>query len=382
MILNKGAIVNQLKLMIIAVGLFSAMSCFADEMKILSDKEQTAILRETAQDWIRVGDLQLKKGQYEQAEKSLQAAKEYQEYLTAGEIQQLEKDMAKAHQAMIERQPIIEHLKKARELIKEGQPIKARAHYEIVRKSPYLTEQERKQIDREMQNVDSAFDKQSKEITDLYNRSVQLFRAGELEKARDGFVEVAKYGLLVVPRGQTAEDYLLQIDSILTEQLKSKPDANSAALPLVKEEQKPQSANQPAAPEITLLKPQAEKPPVEKQPQPNMIQEKKTEAPVESQQPAVVEKEAAVEPEEEAAADGDARAKIAQAYTKAVIDDAGVKVEYYIGTGEFDKALEKVRSASDVLKQNRTLIGDELFTHYTMRLKQLADNIIYAKKTS
>ena len=72
---------------------------------------------------------------------------------------------------------------------------------------------------------------------------MQFFRAGEMEKARDGFVEVAKYGMLVTPKGQTAEDYLIQIDSILTEKLKGQPAAN-ASMPLAKEESNPKNAGQ------------------------------------------------------------------------------------------------------------------------------------------
>ena len=269
-----------LRLITVGVVLLSAVSCFAAEPNVQNEQDKTVVSRETAQNWIQIGILQSKKGSYEQAEKSFLTAKEYQEYLTVAEQKQLEKHIAEAHKALIERQPVLEHIKKARELLSQGQPVKARAHFEKVRKSPYLTPQERKQIDQEIENVDDNFDKQRTEITDLYNRSVQLYRAGEIEKAREGFVEVARYGLLVVPKGQTAEDYLIQIDSILTEQLKSKPDTNSsslppAALPSVKEEPKTSDITQPA-PEVPL-KPAADKTPVEKQSQASKIQEEKTE---------------------------------------------------------------------------------------------------------
>ena len=61
--------------------------------------------------------------------KSFLAAKEYQEYLTAEEQKQLEKQIAEANQAIIERQPVLEHIKKAQELLSQGQPVKARANY-------------------------------------------------------------------------------------------------------------------------------------------------------------------------------------------------------------------------------------------------------------
>ena len=224
---------------------------------------------------------------------------------------------------------------------------------------------------------------------------MQLYRAGDIEKAREGFVEVARYGMLVVPKGQTAEDYLIQIDSILTEKLKGQPAANAslppAALPSVKEKSNPKSAGQPvpSETEATLLKPGSDKNAFKKQDdkssRANQAQQESAEvaAAAEPQAGSSSADEQKVATENEAVVpDKDARAKIVRTYTKAVVDDAATKVEYYIGTGEFDRAVAKVRAATDVVKENRPLIGDELFTQYSIRLKQLADNIIHAKKTS
>lgn len=386
---------NGLRLITVQVVLLSAVSCFAAEPNAQDEKEKTVISHETAQNWIQVGILQSQKGLYEQAEKSFLAAKEYQEYLTAEEQKQLEKHIAEVNQAVVERQPVLEHIRKAKELLSQGQPVKARAHYEKIRKSPYLTEQERKQIEQEIKNLDSSVDKQRKEITEIYNRSVQLYRAGEIEKARDGFVEVAKYGMLVVPKGQTAEDYLIQIDNILTEKLKGQRAANAslppAALPLAKEESNPKNAGQPAPSETEamLLKPESDKTAFEKQDdkslRANQAQQESADVAAAAEPQAELspadKRKVATENEAKAVPDKDARVKIVRTYTKAVVDDAAAKVEYYISTGEFDRAVAKVRTATDVVKENRPLIGDELFTQYSIRLKQLADNIIHAKKT-
>ena len=381
-----------LRFITVQVVLLSTAVCFAAEPNSQSEKERISVLRETAQDWIQVGISQSKKGLYEQAEKSFLAAREYQEYLTVEEHKQLEGYIADAHQAVLERQPVLEHIKKARELLSQGQPVKARAHYEKVRNSPYLSKQEREQIDQEIKNVDGNFDKQRKEITEIYNRSVQLYRAGEIEKARDGFVEVARYGMLVVPQGQTAEDYLIQIDSILTEQLKGTSDTN-APLPS-KEEPKIKNVNQPTLPEgeVALLKPGPDKPPGEKQgdmkPGASQTQEKTAEVAAVAEPPSQTETSSAdvqeVTPESkvETAPDKDARVKIVRTYTKAVVEDAAAKVEYHISRGELDKAVAVVRAATQTVKENRSLIGDELFARYSVRLKQLADRIIQIRKVS
>ena len=118
---------NWLRLIIVQVVLFSAVSCFAAEPNAQDEKEKAVVLHETAQNWIQVGTLQSQKGLYEQAEESFLAAKEYQEYLTAEEQKQLEKHIAEANQAVVERQPVLEHIRKAKELLSQGQPVKARA---------------------------------------------------------------------------------------------------------------------------------------------------------------------------------------------------------------------------------------------------------------
>jgi hypothetical protein len=392
--------------MTVPVVLLSPVFCIADEPNQASspesvieqpEQEKAKTLREVAQNWIRVGITQSKRGLYQQAEESFLAARGYQEYLTAEEHKELEENLTKAHQAGIERQAVLEHIEKARDLLNQGQPIKARAHYEKVRNSPYLTEQERGQIAQEIKNVDVNFDKQRKELTDLYNRSVELYRTGEIEKAREGFVEVARYGLLIAPKGQTAEDYLIQIDSVLTGRLRNASPAESApplALPVTTpsalENKKTPDINQPTPPEteLELLQTGSAQPfgselRAELQP---AEQQENSEQQAQQVQKETAEVAALAEPAPEkpaeAAPAAEARAKIIRTYTKAVVEDAAAKVEYYISRGEFDKAVAAVRAATQTIKENRPFIGDELFARYSIQLKQLADRIINARKAS
>ena len=55
------------------------------------------------------------------------------------------------------------------------------------------------------------------EIAEIYNRSVDLYKAGELEKAREGFAKIAGNTFLVPPDGQRAEDYIARIDAQLAQ---------------------------------------------------------------------------------------------------------------------------------------------------------------------
>lgn len=322
------------------------------------ERNKAAVLREEGNNWIQVGIAQLNRGLYGQAEKSLQAAQEYQEYLTPAEIRKLKQNLDKARQGGAERKTVLEYLAQARDLLNQSRPIEARAQYEKVRNSPYLSEPEREQIAGELKTVDAAFDKRRMEITELYNQSVGFYRAGDIESARNGFAEVAKSGILIVPKGQTAEDYLIQIDNILTEHLKT--PGQSAQI----------TGQTPVAPKITpAFEP---KEPVRDNKQTLQQQLKELEAAAE----AIPEKET------QAPASPDNREKLISAYTKAVVDDAAIKVERFIGRGEFDKALTAVRSATEVVGKNRAIIGDDAFAEYAVRLKKLADKIIQAGKAS
>jgi hypothetical protein len=347
---------NWLRFITAQVVLFSASACLAAEPDMPSEKDKAAVLHQTAQDWMDVGIAQSKKGLYGQAEKSFLAAKEYEEYLTAAGQKQLEKYIAKANQATAENQPISEH--------------------------------------------------QKGKLIGIYYRSVQLYNAGKFEKAREGFVEVAKYGL-VVPKGRPAEDYLVQIDSILISPFRAVPDSN---LPLVNKAQekttqplppvapqpakkklKTKNVTQPSLPEgeVAFLKPKSDKLPVTKKAdEQSPVSEAQEQTTEETEPPAKTVTSSAnaqkltLESKVEMATAEDPREKIARTYTKAVVEDAAAKVEYYVGRDELDKAVSAVRSATLAIRENRPLIGDELFVQYSVRLKQLADKIAKAHKVS
>ena len=58
------------------------------------------------------------------------------------------------------------------------------------------------------------------QIADLYYRSVGLYRSGQLETARDGFVTVLKSGLIPQAMGTMIRGYIADIDKRLVERMK------------------------------------------------------------------------------------------------------------------------------------------------------------------
>ncbi len=59
-------------------------------------------------------------------------------------------------------------------------------------------------------------DGQKQQIADLYYRSVSLYRSGQLEEARKGFETVLRSGLIPPAMEKTIENYLADIDNTLT----------------------------------------------------------------------------------------------------------------------------------------------------------------------
>jgi tetratricopeptide (TPR) repeat protein len=347
--------VNRIGSVVVLILLAGGSTARAAEAKPeQQEQEKARVLREAAQNWISVGAAQYKRGFFAEAEKSFTIASGYQEYLTVPEQKGLNVFFEKAHKAGLEREIVMGHIRMARDLVRQGQPIKARAHFEKVRNSEYLTEQERKQIGEELKNIDGHFDKQKAEIMALYNRSVEYYRAGELEKARDGFLEVAKYGLLVTSKGQSAEDYLIEIDSVLTERLRK-------SLP----------AEAPPVPELPV--------PDIKKPQEDVCDVMQGEPNAGPGEEIAAVAEPAPPQETTEQSDQENRANVIRGYAAAVVSDAETKVDRYIEQGDISKAIESIRNASVVLRENRAYLGEELFGRYIGQLKQLADKIVKAQ---
>ena len=173
-------------------------------------------------------------------------------------------------------------------------------------------------------------------IRALYDRSVELYSAGDLEGARRGFVEVSQSRLSTAPEGKRPEDYIAAIDRLL---------AASAVAPT------------PVAPQIPA------------QPAPVPL--------------AVAEPTPALPGEPDA---GDAggfvgeinrRRSIIRSHTQAVVSNAVNQVQKYLAQGEFDQANDVVFNAQGVVNRYQMHLGEELYKQYTQQLddanKSIAD---------
>jgi type II secretory pathway component GspD/PulD (secretin) len=343
-----------------------------------TDKQK--IVRQVAQKWIQVGVEQYKRGFYKAAEQSFLRAQDYEEYLAAGERERLSRLLEETHVASLERRRILGHIQTADELEKQGELIKAKTHLEKIKDSEFLTEEERKLIRGGLKEIETKLAEQKRQITEVYDRSVEFYRASQFEEAREGFIEAAKSGLLSTSEAERVEDYLVKIDDALAQRVKPSPpieaeaekklaEPPAAAVGQVKADKEALGAI-----EEELLGFEVE--PSVRDTEAEVVEELKK--PSEPAEIDVVERKA---PEELPVKGSyievvNRRRNILRGHTRAVVNDAVAKAQDYISQGEFDKAKEAVETAERAVNENQLHLGDDLFKQYRSDLKQLTEKIV------
>ncbi|MHC4642495.1 MAG: hypothetical protein ACYS32_12695, partial [Planctomycetota bacterium] len=316
--------------------------------------EQKQVVRKVAQKWIQDGIEQYNRGYFKASEQSLLRAQEYQGYLSDAERKKLNELIEQTHLAVLERQRILQHIQAADKLVQQGELEKAKVHLEKVKDSKFLTAAENKQITEGLKKLDtttiakakaekSPTDKEptaeSKQIVELYTRSVSLYRAGEFDKALAGFNAVSKSGLLIAPAGQTPEDYIKLINQkikVKSENLRKAPDT-------IQVQVKPQEQI--------------------------IVQPASTIEPVSDAGNSFIQKVTR-------------KREIRRSYTKMVVSDANSKAHSFISQNEFNKANEVVETARRTVYGNQLDLGELLFKQYDTELTKLSDEIALQEKES
>ena len=321
------------------------------------------IVHKVALRWIQVGSEQFDRGFYKAAEQSLLRARDYKEYLSAEELEQIETLLSKTHEASLQREGILKDIKEADKLMSSGKVVQAKAYYEKILSNQYISDEERQLVGESLAEADSKLGGEKKDIAELYNKSVNLFEAGQYEEARDGFIKVSKNGLLVAPAGETAEDYLVKIDNILAKQAPAVEQFEELESPM----EEIIEINEPAIVEIKL---------------PEVIEVNESAIVEVPAQVVSVEPEAvAVVEEKDAYIDViNRKMDILKSHTKAVVTDAIAKANAFINGGSFDEAKDAVATAQRLVNQNQLHLGNQLFMEYTDQLGQLHDQIEQGKK--
>ena len=318
------------------------------------EAEKQKVLHKIARDWIRVGTKQYERSFYKQAEQSFFQAVEYQQYLTTDEREQLSNFLEKTYKAELKREHILEQIKAANELTRRGQPGKAKSELEKSKDSEFLTKTERHEIAETLSKLKKQLNQRTTEISKLYNYSVRLYLTGRLEEARQGFIEVAKSGLLVTPAGKSAEAYLVKIDNILVRRIELSTAAQARP-------QKKLLESTVIAIEDELLGSQTN----------GNLQHREQPGEVFYKPDRVT---SAAEPLSDSKISS-RRKNILRSYTEAVVNDAVVKARDYMEQGKFDKAEAVVETAEAIVNKNLVYLGDKLFKRFNGKLAKLRAKI-------
>jgi hypothetical protein len=303
------------------------------------------VLRQVAQDWMRVGTEQYERSFYKQAEQSFFQAVEYQQYLTTAEHEQLNNFLEKTYKAELEREHVLEQIKAANALAGQGRPGTAKSKLEGLKDSEFLTEAERREITETLSVLKKQLNQRTTEINKLYNHSVGLYLAGQLEEARQGFIEVTRSGLLVAPAGKSAEDYLVKIDNILAQRVELSTAAQA-------EPQKKLLESTVTAIEDKLLG-------------------SRTEGSLQRQEKTEDEPNKPVSDSEISRR----RENVLRSYTSAVVNDAAVKVQNCMEQGELDRAEAAIENAETIVSKNRVYLEDKLLKEFNNKLTELRAKI-------
>ncbi|MHC4432681.1 MAG: hypothetical protein ACYTBS_12650, partial [Planctomycetota bacterium] len=241
------------------------------------------------------------------------------------------------------------------------------AHIEKVEDRKLLAAQKLEKIAEGIRKPGDQLRQRNEKIAEVYRQSMNYYRAGQLAKARAGFVKVAASSLIPPLMKKTIEGYIARIDRLLPERITSEPPAeqDEPALVLTVE---PKVA-EPDAAKLTLAQPRLSE--------------------AEAAEPAPVSAEPVAAPEPAPSASAAAAASegsyidkinkkrnILRTYTATVVNDADAKARIHMGKGEFDKATRAVEAAAFVVNENQIDLGAELYKAHMTRLTALNEEIV------
>ncbi len=315
-----------------------------------TNKEQ--VTRQVAQSWIQIGLKQSERGYFEQAERSLLFAQDYDASLTPTEREQLERLLEECHMAVLKRKHILKIKSSADDLVKQGKLIEAQEHHEQIKDSVLLTAEEKGQVAESLQRIYEQKDKYKRRIAELYEQGMKFYRLGHFEDAREYF---AKIDLVLVELSSTSTPAQAQVVEPNTSDVTETVE--------ITEEAEDDSVDVSAG---FIDKTELNESPVEPEPEKPSI--------VAVAEPDSTENKTAGDNDQIQTA-SDRKRNIVRSYNNAVVTNAVIKAHDYINEGEFKKAKEIIVTALGILGQNRQYLGEELFTQYSSKLQEIIERI-------
>ncbi len=302
-------------------------------------------IRSVASELLDVGIEEYKRALFGSAEKTLLKAKAYKRYLTGQELGSLNRYLKSASEAAVRRKGALEHIRAADKLVREGKIIRAKAHLKEIKGSELLTKREKSFIKEALNKIDEWLAEYGRQTESLYNRSVELYNAGQLENARSGFIRVARSGLVVKPEGETPEDYIHKIDLLV-----GKSDGSFRVTDVELFERQSELQSDLTVKEGLLGGRAGQR-------------MKGLQRPEEAYFEAISRKR-----------------KLVEGYTEAVVTDSMTKARDYLDVGKFYGAQKEIGNARKTLEENRLYLADDVFARYNSQLEKLEQEITEGRK--
>ena len=307
--------------------------------------------RAVAAELLAVGVEEYNRSMFDVAYDTLLKAQNYKNYLTDVEQSKLSKYLKASKDSSAGRKEAVGHIKSADRLIRDGQLIRAKAHLEAAQRSGLLASEEKGVVKKGLKKIEGWLTEQEKQVRQIYSRSVLLYETGQLENARTGFIKVAQSGLLALPDGKTAEDYIHQIDTSI-----GKSDASLTPTDFTLFESEGKARKGDWADDGGILN-----------------TKDKTNIYRSSLPP-----ETKANPAWFAAAGK--KKNVSQGYMQAIIKDTLSRAKDYLKSNNFYQAQKSIDNAKKALNENRSFLDESTFNEYDTTLKKLDDEVSSARK--
>ena len=215
-----------------------------------------------------------------------------------------------------------------------------------------LTAMERNNVKDSLKQIKDRLAEQEKQIKQIYERSVELYRNGQFRAARAGFIKVAQSGLLSLPDGKTAEDYIHKIDVSIG---KSVGTLTPADMALFENENKTESSQRSQDSGILNKK--------------DTVNANQKVLPAEAKSAGFAQSAAVSK-----------KNSVAQGYTLAIVKDAAAKVNNCIKSSDFYQAQKIIDNAKKILNENQQHLDEGVLGECNTTLKKLEDEVSAGRK--
>jgi|GEM_PF-3394111 len=298
------------------------------------------VVREVAEDWIRIGTEQLRRGYYEAAAGSLQQAKSYGRALTDEQNKRIEKLLAKTRQYSEARQRLESDFETADSLIEQDSMFEARSFLQALEASEFLTAAEKQRVRKRLAAVNGRIDDRVEKINDIHRRCVEHYRNGRIPEARQCLAEI---DLIFADVPDVSSPLVVESPPHESERL-SVGDIDSAVDSFEKS-----NATDVAAAEAGP-----------------------SEGPVVQDDVAARRRLPTVEPVVE---EPDRRTILIRHHTRALVEDALEKARRHIERGRLEQAMDVLRGAVLAVESNEMHLTADSFSLYHEQLNRLIEEV-------